>query len=112
MNWDDYPGAPAPGTALCAADFTGARIVAAGGFGAIVIRDAGGLRGFVNLCPHQFLPLDYHGGQVLTADGLRLICSAHQAQFDATSGELCAGPADCGLTPLPLHEAEGRIVIG
>ncbi|MDO5527997.1 MAG: Rieske (2Fe-2S) protein [Paracoccus sp. (in: a-proteobacteria)] len=113
MRWDQYPGAPAPGTPLCAADFTGARTVSAGAFGAIVIRgDDGALRGFVNLCPHQFLPLDYRAAQIVSADGARLICSSHQAQFDAVTGEVCAGPAECGLSVLPLQEAGGQIIIG
>ena len=112
MSWQDFSTAPAEGTVICTADqVEGLRAFDLDGFPLLVIRDAHGLRGFVNLCPHQYLPLDFHGDRILSADGARLICSAHQAQFDTVTGEVCAGPADCGLDSVPLREQNGKIFI-
>lgn len=111
MSWRDLPGAPALGTEICASDIEGVHAFDIAGFPLLVIRDAAGLRGFVNLCPHQYLPLDHRGGSLLSADGRRLICSSHQAQFDSLTGEVCAGPATCGLDPISLSERKGKIVI-
>lgn len=112
MSWRDISTAPDPGTVVCDADqVEGVRAFDLSGFPLLVIRDRAGLRGFVNLCPHQYLPLDYRGAQILSADGGRLICTSHQAQFDALTGEVCAGPASCGLMVVPLHQEHGRITI-
>lgn len=112
MSWQDLSTAPAPGTVVCdLAEVEGIKALDLAGFPLLVIRDADGLRGFVNLCPHQYLPLDYHGDRLLSADGARLICTSHQAQFDVLTGEVCAGPADCGLDAVPLQEQNGKILI-
>lgn len=112
MSWRDFSTAPQPGTVVCElAEVEGVRAFDLSGFPLLIIRDADGLRGFVNLCPHQYLPLDYRGDQLLSADGARLICTSHQAQFDARTGEVCAGPASCGLTVVPLQQEHGRITI-
>ena len=112
MSWQDLSTAPAPGTVICDLDqVEGVAAFDLNGFPLLVIRDADGLRGFVNLCPHQYLPLDFHGDRVLSADGARLICSSHQAQFDTVTGEVCAGPACCGLDSVPLQEQNGKIFI-
>ncbi|MFD1795049.1 Rieske 2Fe-2S domain-containing protein [Paracoccus aurantiacus] len=113
MSWRDISTAPDPGTVVCTIDeVEGVRAFDLSGFPLLVIRDAAGLRGFVNLCPHQYLPLDFRGGNILSADGVRLICSSHQAQFDSTSGEVCAGPAMCGLDSVPLRRDGNKITIG
>lgn len=112
MSWRDISTAPDPGTVVCdLTEVEGVRAFDLSGFPLLVINDADGLRGFVNLCPHQYLPLDYRGDQLLSADGARLICTSHQAQFDAKTGEVCAGPAGCGLDAVPLQEQNGKVLI-
>ena len=112
MSWQDLSTAPAPGAVVCdLVEAEGVKALDLAGFPLLVIRDADGLRGFVNLCPQQYLPLDYHGDRLLSADGARLICTSHQAQFDVLTGEVCAGPADCGLDAVPLQEQNGKILI-
>ncbi|WBU63724.1 Rieske (2Fe-2S) protein [Paracoccus aerodenitrificans] len=113
MSWRDISTAPAPDTVVCdLAEVEGVKALDLNGFPLLVVNDEAGLRGFVNLCPHQFLPLDYKGDQLLSADGARLICTSHQAQFDALTGEPCGGPAACGLDPVPLRQEHGRVVVG
>lgn len=112
MSWRDWPRAPAPGTALCPeAAVAPVHSLDLGGFPVLLVRGPAGLSGFINACPHQYLPLDWQGGHVLSADGCRLICASHQACFDAATGAVLSGPADEGLTPLPLAIRDGQIVI-
>lgn len=116
LHWSDFPGAPSPGTALGAPDDLADSVtfLRPGGFPLMVLNDGGGgLRAFVNLCPHQFLPLDQRAAGVLSADGTRLICSNHNAVFDAVTGEGTGGEGlGCALSPVPLRLVDGQVVIG
>lgn len=113
MAWTDYAAAPAPGTRICAAadlvrvlslSVEGAR----GALPVQLVRRAAGVSAFVNACPHQYLPLDYRGPQVLSADGARLLCTSHGASFCAESGAPLSG-LDCGLDAIPVEEVAGEI---
>ncbi len=120
MAWTDYSSAPAAGTDLCAAAQVQGVLslkieTERGVFPVLVLRAGGEFRAYVNACPHQYLPLDYRGGGLLSADGARLMCSAHGAQFDIKTGEAKAGPVqgpDCALDAVPLREEGGRLRIG
>lgn len=112
MSWRDWPRAPAPGTALCAqAAVAPAISLDLDGFPVLLVRGPAGLAGYVNACPHQYLPLDFHGPHVLSDDGTRLICTAHQACFDAGNGAVICGPAEDGLDALPLMVVDGMVLI-
>jgi nitrite reductase/ring-hydroxylating ferredoxin subunit len=77
----------------------------------LVVRRGDGLRAFLDLCPHQFLPLTWRGRRVLSADGERLRCSNHGAEFAASDGQGISGPGSaCGLTPVPLRVDPGGTV--
>ncbi|MEF9605156.1 Rieske 2Fe-2S domain-containing protein, partial [Paracoccus sp. PXZ] len=82
-----------------------------GRFPLLLVRLADGIRAYVNACPHQYLPLDHRGDRIVSADGTRLMCSAHGAMFDIASGEAVQG-ADCGLDAVPLAISGGKIRIG
>ncbi|SET32768.1 Rieske (2Fe-2S) protein [Paracoccus homiensis] len=115
MSWTDYSSAPAPGTVICPADqVTGVLAVTVtsdrGQFPVLVLRQGDGIGAFVNACPHQYLPLDYRGDQLLSADGTALLCTAHGARFDRETGQNIAG-ADCGLDPVPVRIEGGNVVI-
>ncbi len=88
MHYTDFPEAPASGTVLCEIDDIAGGLHSAclGGFAYLVLDSADGPRAYVNACPHQFLPLDHRGDQVVGADG-RLLCTNHNAAFDAQTGE-------------------------
>lgn len=115
MAWTDYSSAPAAGTPVCAlAQVQGVLSLSVttdkGAFPMLVVRSGDDLRAYVNACPHQYLPLDYRGDQLLSADGTKLMCTAHGARFDILTGEAIEG-ADCGLDPVPVAVAEGMVLI-
>jgi nitrite reductase/ring-hydroxylating ferredoxin subunit len=52
---------------------------------------------------------------VVSADGERLVCSNHYAEFSVEDGRTVSGPVPpgCGLTPVPVHvDAQGCLIIG
>lgn len=104
--WRSYPGAPPHGTVLGHLDKLMARSCTAidiDGFSILLVRGPFGLRAFVNACPHQYLPLDRHADDILSSDGQSLICSNHDARFDADSGMAQQGPVQgCWLDPVPV----------
>jgi nitrite reductase/ring-hydroxylating ferredoxin subunit len=115
-NWKSYPGAPRPGTFICRTQQIPAgssRGFDVAGFPVLLVRLEAQLYGYVNVCPHQFLPLDYRRTDVLSADHMHLICSNHQACFDVRSGRGTAGfGLGCSLDALPVSEnGSGDIVV-
>ncbi|MDP0925976.1 Rieske 2Fe-2S domain-containing protein [Paracoccus onubensis] len=115
MSWVDYASAPAPGTPICRESEAGAVNVLTittgkGDFPVLLLHTAQGWRAYVNACPHQYLPLNYRGEQLVSADGAKLICTAHGAQFDIYSGQVIHG-AGCGLDAIPIEIADGEIRI-
>jgi nitrite reductase/ring-hydroxylating ferredoxin subunit len=114
LRWADFPDAPAPNTPVCTQEQlqTGVTALSIGDFPILLVHDSLGTRAFVNACPHQFLPLDYRGA-ILGADGTHLICSNHDATFDAMSGQGLSGfGLNCGLSPVPLVFSAGMCYIG
>ena len=57
----------------------------------IIVRDSSQFHVYVNQCPHQGRRLDYAPGQFLSKSGT-IICAAHGATFDITSGLCVQGP--------------------
>ena len=114
--WETYPGAPGSGTDLCAlgdVPVQGTHSVTVAGFSVLLVRSNGEIRAFVNACPHQYLPLDYRAADVLSAGGDKLICSNHDAVFDAQSGAGLGGYAQgCTLDIVPVVIKENRVVVG
>ncbi|TRW98174.1 Rieske 2Fe-2S domain-containing protein [Paracoccus sp. M683] len=116
MAWTDYSTAPDPGTPVTRLDdLQGAMTLLLstekGEFPLLLVRAGDAVHGYVNACPHQYLPLDYRGPQILSADGARLMCTGHGAQFDAATGDPIEG-ADCALDRVPLTLSGDMIHIG
>ena len=83
-------------------------------FSILLIRQSEAVTAFVDLCPHQWLPLTFKGDNVVTLDNAEIVCSNHQARFDAVSGLPLSGPVtpDCGLCTVPIVvDAQGAIRI-
>jgi nitrite reductase/ring-hydroxylating ferredoxin subunit len=113
MIWTDLSSAPATGTCVADANaLSGAQTVtvttAAGDFPLLLVVTDDGIKGYVNACPHQFLPLDYRSNTMLSQNGTKLMCSAHGAMFDATTGQ----GTEYHLSPVPLHQHDGQVFIG
>ncbi|MFM7433947.1 MAG: Rieske (2Fe-2S) protein [Gammaproteobacteria bacterium] len=60
--------------------------------GFVLRLDDGGLRAWINSCPHAGHPLDLLPHRFLTADRQFIQCSSHGALFDPASGSCVAGP--------------------
>jgi nitrite reductase/ring-hydroxylating ferredoxin subunit len=83
-------------------------------FRMIVVRQAGVIYAYLNLCPHMSLPLNQEPGVFLSSDGQTLLCSRHFAQFEIDGG-LCVAGACVGsrLDRIPIHiDAEHNMRIG
>lgn len=119
--WQQYRSAPSPGTRLVrlkeltpgdsrSLTLTGEK----GSFPLLLIRLDDALLGYVNACPHQYLPLDQRGSRILSRDGEQLRCSNHDATFASRSGEGLGGLGlGCKLDPVPVHvDEESWVVVG
>jgi nitrite reductase/ring-hydroxylating ferredoxin subunit len=119
--WRLRPRAPSPGTVLGSVDEVpegkGKEYLFGRGksaFSMFVIRKGRRVWGYLNICPHFSLPLNYRAGEFMNEDGTLIRCSMHFAEFRIEDGECVAGAAPgCALDPVPLHvDANGRMVIG
>jgi nitrite reductase/ring-hydroxylating ferredoxin subunit len=66
---------------------------APGGFtGLFALRRGQSVRVYVNACPHLGVPLDWTPDRFLSADGRRIICATHGAEFRIDDGLCLRGP--------------------
>jgi nitrite reductase/ring-hydroxylating ferredoxin subunit len=108
MIWTDFRDAPAPGTVLAASKDVQESL---GAF-AVLLTRVGALKAYVNACPHQYLPLNHRGEQVMSADGKTIRCTNHSAGFDAATGNGTEGLGQgCALVPIPIEQAAQNIVV-
>ena len=80
----------------------------------LVVRRGDTVFAYEDVCPHQFLPLTYRGSRVLSADGERLRCTSHGAEFAVEDGRCLSGPCNgAGLTRVALTVGpDGNVLIG
>ena len=60
--------------------------------GLFAVRQGDAVRVYVNACPHIGTPLDWVPDRFLSADGSRIICATHGAEFRIEDGECLRGP--------------------
>jgi nitrite reductase/ring-hydroxylating ferredoxin subunit len=60
--------------------------------GLFAVRRGDEVRVYVNSCPHIGAPLDWAPGRFLSADGTRIICALHGAEFEIDDGLCTSGP--------------------
>jgi len=66
---------------------------APGGFtGLFAVRQGANVRIYVNSCPHLGTPLDWVPDRFLSADGSRIVCATHGAEFAIADGTCLRGP--------------------
>ena len=80
-------------------------------FAGFVVRKAGLVLGYVDVCPHAGWPLAPLPDRYLTRDAERLFCGGHGALFRVEDGLCTSGPCEGDqLTPWPVTvDADGVI---
>ena len=113
--WKSYRGAPAEGAELCAAtdipdDNT--LCLELDGFPLLLVRRGQDVRAYVNACPHQYMPLNYQGDKLISADKTVLRCTMHGAGFSVETGEGVEGLGigEC-LDQVPVAVSGGTVRI-
>ncbi|MDE2248554.1 MAG: Rieske 2Fe-2S domain-containing protein [Xanthomonadaceae bacterium] len=92
------PVPPGAGQALCRVESVAEGsacavdvVLADGAESLILLRRAGQLRAYLNICPHAGRRLDYAPGQFLLTND-NLICAVHGATFNQLDGLCIGGP--------------------
>ena len=86
---------------------------AMGGFtGLFAVRRGGQVFVYVNACPHVGAALDRAPDRFLTADGARIACGAHGAQFGVEDGVCVHGPCvGARLEAVPARIVGGAVLV-
>ncbi len=76
-------------------------------WGVFVVRVQGRVHAYRDACPHYGdTPLAWRSDAYLNADATRIVCAAHGAQFEPSTGLCTLGPClGQGLTPAPVTQA-------
>ncbi len=80
----------------------------------ILYRDGeGGVRAWLNTCPHAGRRLDFAPGKFLRTRKGELVCAVHGATFALPEGNCVAGPCrgEC-LCAVSVHVADGQVRLG
>lgn len=81
-------------------------------FSMFVVRRGEEVWGYLNICPHFSLPLNYRAGEFMNEDGSLIRCSMHFAEFRIEDGFCVAGAAEgCFLDPVPVEVVAGLVRI-
>ncbi|MEQ9813816.1 MAG: Rieske 2Fe-2S domain-containing protein [Azospirillaceae bacterium] len=118
--WRLRPRAPQPGTVLgplaeipdrAGREYRFGR--GKGAFSMFVVRRGDAVRGYLNICPHFSLPLNYREGEFVNPDGSLIRCSMHFAEFQWEDGLCVAGACEgAHLDPVPVGvNADGDVYI-
>jgi nitrite reductase/ring-hydroxylating ferredoxin subunit len=81
-------------------------VASAGGVSLLICRVAGRINVVENKCSHREMPLA--GGRLM---GTRLVCPAHSAAFDVTTGKPLSYPAIRPIRVFASEEADGIILV-
>lgn len=77
---------------------------------AFVVRYAGVVYGYLNVCAHRWVELDWERGKFFNFDSRWLICATHGALYDPVNGQCVGGPCRGErLTALPVCERDGEV---
>ncbi|MCR6495499.1 Rieske (2Fe-2S) protein [Thermomonas sp. S9] len=73
----------------------------------------GGVRAWLNVCPHAGRRLDYAPGMFLRSKAGELVCAVHGATFTLEDGRCVAGPCRGeSLRAVAVHCADGQVRLG
>jgi nitrite reductase/ring-hydroxylating ferredoxin subunit len=77
-----------------------------------VVKAGEGVHAYVTRCAHQQLPLNLLPDRFLTHDGSMILCTAHGAIFEKSTGYCVAGPcAGRSLAAVPVHVVAGYVML-
>ncbi len=77
-----------------------------------VVKVAGGVRAYINRCPHQSLSLNLVPDRFLSADGSVIVCCMHGAIFEKSTGLCIAGPcAGHALASVAVEVVAGLVML-
>lgn len=80
--------------------------------GLFVIRREGTIYAYRNRCPHRGLELNWVPDRFLDRDQTFILCSAHGALFEITTGEGVGGPCQGQqLEALPTEIIDGAVYV-
>jgi naringenin degradation protein FdeD len=84
-----------------------------GGFaGLMAVRQGDTVFVYVNSCPHIGTPLDWTPDRFLSADGRRIVCATHGAEFQIADGLCIRGPCHGDrLEPVMIQIKDGTIYV-
>lgn len=119
VSWSEHPHAPIPGHQLCEAeaiDDGGVKEFVFGegkdAFRMLVLRSGEAVWGYVNACPHFWVPLNTGEGGFLVFEHAQIFCATHYAVFRYEDGYCEDGPCQGAyLERVPLRNAEGQVRI-
>jgi nitrite reductase/ring-hydroxylating ferredoxin subunit len=78
--------------------------------GLLAIRLADCVRVYLNACPHLGVPLDWLPDKFMSADGQRIVCATHGAEFRPEDGLCLRGPCKGDrLTAVPCEVRDGAV---
>ena len=80
---------------------------------ALLLRDQSGvIVAYRNLCQHLPVPLDGGTGELLSDDGMHLVCGTHGATYRVHDGYCVEGPCEgTALRPLTVRERGGDVYV-
>ena len=117
--WNERPFAPHPGQNLCrldeVQDGNGKEVVFGKGkraFSMVVMRRGEQVWGYVNMCPHFQIPINYGRDHFVNSDQSLIMCQNHYALFRFHDGFCIDGPCEgFSLNPVPVEIVDGTVVI-
>ena len=72
----------------------------------------GGVRAWLNVCPHAGRRLDWAPGKFLKSKEGHLVCAAHGASFELVNGDCIAGPCrGDSLRSVAVEVRDGQVVL-
>lgn len=80
---------------------------------ALLLRDeSGAIVAYRNLCRHLPVPLDGGTGELLSEDGMHLVCGTHGATYRVHDGYCVDGPCEgMALRPLTVRRSDGDLYV-
>jgi nitrite reductase/ring-hydroxylating ferredoxin subunit len=77
-----------------------------------VVRRGGAVHAWLNTCPHNWRPLDWAKDKFLAKPGGDIVCFAHGAHFDVSTGVCTSGVCEGErLIPVPVSLIDGAVMV-